>query len=72
VYPLATGVSQHDDAQAAQWITDNLLGNHDFSLELASNFTAVARQKYNINDRYTKAFFLNPGYNWPGKFYCFL
>jgi hypothetical protein len=66
VYSLATGVSQHDDMQATQWITDNLLGNNEFAQDLAYNFTALARQRYSINDRYTKAYYLNPGFNWPG------
>jgi hypothetical protein len=65
VKPLASGVSTHDDADVSQWVMVNLLGVSEFSKELADNHTALVRAKYGIDDRINKAWYINPGYNWP-------
>ena len=67
IHSLATGVSQHDDTGSRNWLTENLLGVSEFSAATATNFTRMIRDKNDINDRYTKAYFINPGFDWPGQ-----
>lgn len=65
VHSLATGIGTHDPIATRDWITQNLVGVSEFGKDLASNFTALARSNFGIDDRVTKMWFINPGYNWP-------
>jgi cysteine-rich repeat protein len=64
VHALATGVNSHNEHATVSWLQQNLLGVSGFSEDLARNFTRLVRSKHNINDRYNKAWFVNPMYNW--------
>eukprot|EP00960_Hanusia_phi_P055919 763100-Hanusia_phi.AAC.10 len=64
VYDHATSVGAHDDEQAIQWLTKNILGVSDFAKEYATNFTRMVREKWNVNDRYNRVWYVNPGYKW--------
>jgi hypothetical protein len=61
VHPLASGISTHDDIVSRDWITQNMLGVSEFSDNMAMNFTGSVRSRFKINDRYNKAFYINPG-----------
>ena len=64
IHPLATGVGTSDEDGTVAWLQEFILGKTDFSTNLATNFTRLSRQKHNINDRYNKAWFINPMYKW--------
>lgn len=64
VHSLATGVNTNDIAQTSAWMQEHVLGYSEYADDLARNFTNLIRNKYDINDRYRKAYYLNPGYKW--------
>ena len=64
VHPLAAGVSIRDEAADVGWLTGNLFGVSEYSKAFAANFTNLVRAHYDVNDRYNKAWFINPGYTW--------
>lgn len=67
VHPLATGMNTHDINLDSDWLQRHLLGFSESGDSLARNFTQIVRSRYNINDRYKKAWFINPGYPWSAK-----
>lgn len=64
VHSLASGVNTRDESADVDWLTDNMFGNSEFGRGYAANFTNLVRKHYNVNDRYNKAWFINPGYPW--------
>lgn len=64
VHPFATGMNTHDLNMDSAWLQRHLLGYSENSDALARNFTNMVRSRYAINDRYKKAWFINPGYPW--------
>eukprot|EP00961_Rhodomonas_salina_P114974 1547105-Rhodomonas_salina.1 len=65
IHALATGVNTHSEQQTAEWLQEHMLGESAFAAEYACNFTRLVRGKHNINDRFNKAWFVNPSYKWP-------
>lgn len=64
VYDHAVARGVHDDALAVKWLTENLLGVTQFATEFATNWTDIVRTRWNVNDRYNKVWYVNPGYRW--------
>lgn len=65
VHQMATGVGTTDEAATAAWLQEHILGGStDFSRDFSERFTTLTRDKHNINDRYNKAWFVNPMYRW--------
>jgi hypothetical protein len=54
-----------DDDGCASFITDNLLGQNEFAQALATNMTALVRSKFVIDNYLRRAWYINPGYEWP-------
>jgi len=67
VHPLATGMNTYNLNADSMWLQKYLLGVSQYSDNLARNFTQLVRTKYGINDRYNKAWFVNPGYPWAAR-----
>lgn len=64
IHSFATGIGTTNVDLSRDWITTNLLGVSEFSKELATNMTSLVRNKFDINDRSNKAWYINPGYLW--------
>lgn len=64
VYDHAIARGVHNDSLAVRWLTENLLGVTQFARELATNWTNIVRARWDVNDRYNKVWFVNPGYRW--------
>jgi hypothetical protein len=65
VQDFALSDHQNDDAGCASFITSNLLGDNGFARELATNMTKLVRDKYQVDNYLTRAWYINPGYQWP-------
>jgi len=42
----------------------SILGDSEYSRKLAKDFVGAIRTRYDLNGRYTRAFWINPGYEW--------
>jgi hypothetical protein len=54
-----------DDAGCVTFITENLLGQNEFAIELATNMTALVRSKFEVDNYMRRAWYINPGFVWP-------
>jgi len=43
---------------------ENILGSGDYTRNLAVDFVMAIDQKYSLNGRWTRAYWINPGYEW--------
>jgi hypothetical protein len=55
----------NDDIGCVNFITSNLLGTNAFSIALAANMTSLVRSRFAIDNYIRKAWYINPGYEWP-------
>jgi hypothetical protein len=65
VHDFSFGDHSDDDTGCANFITRNLLGTNEFSTALALNMTRMVRSKFEINNYMRRAWYINPGYEWP-------
>eukprot|EP00961_Rhodomonas_salina_P038734 520557-Rhodomonas_salina.1 len=64
-HSLATGVGTSDEDATVEWLQEHILrGRTEFTDALARNFTRLSRAAHSVNDRYNKAWFVNPMYAW--------
>lgn len=54
-----------DDVGCKNFITTNLLSSSEFSTNLAVNMTRIVREKFGIDNYMKRAWYINPGYQWP-------
>ena len=64
IHSLAAGIGTTDLTATRDWLTEHMVGVSEFGKDLATNFTNLVRSNFAIDDRITKAWFVNPGYNW--------
>lgn len=64
VHPLHTGMGTNNRQEDSNWLQEHVLGFSDFANKTATDFTNIIRDKHAINDRYNKAWFVNPMYKW--------
>jgi hypothetical protein len=65
VHDFSLGDHSDDDTGCANFITRNLLGTNEFATALAVNMTRMVRSKFEINNYMRRAWYINPGYEWP-------
>lgn len=65
VHDFSDGNHLHDESGCVEFITDNLLSDTNFARELATNMTDLIRDKYEINNLLSRAWYVNPGFPWP-------
>lgn len=41
-----------------------VLGSSDYARDIGRNFSQIIRKRYNVNDQFNRAFWINPGYQW--------
>eukprot|EP00961_Rhodomonas_salina_P052201 700876-Rhodomonas_salina.1 len=63
-HSLATGVGTTDLTATTDWLQRNVFGVSQFSKAFADDFVSLTRAKHGINDRYNKAWFVNPQFRW--------
>ena len=57
---------ESDDAGCVDFITKNLLlRTDDISTTVAANMTRLVREKFDIDNYMKRAWYINPGYQWP-------
>ena len=65
VHSLATGLGTSSPESTRDWLMTNILrGTDDFTFNVAANMTDLVRRNFDINDRYNRAWFVNPGNRW--------
>jgi hypothetical protein len=65
VHDFSLGDHSDDDTGCVNFITRNLLSTNEFSTALAANMTRMVRDKFEINNYMRRAWYINPGYEWP-------
>lgn len=64
-HPLATGIGTTSVDSTRDWLLTNVLQATDaYSRELATNMTSLLRRRNAVDDRVTKAWFVNPANKW--------
>lgn len=64
MHSMGGGGVAFDESVTSEWLQEHVLGVSEFGDELARNFTRLSRSKHAINDRYNRAWFVNPMYKW--------
>ena len=65
VHAMATGLGTTSQEMTREWLMTNVLrGTDEFSFQVATNMTALVRENFGIDDRISKAWFVNPGNRW--------
>lgn len=67
VQPLSAGFNVSDREGARDWIITHLAGNSEFGRDMAENFTALLRDRYDLDDMTRRAWLINPGYKWTAQ-----
>jgi len=53
-----------DDSSAESIFLARILGDSDYTAALAPNFARAINAKYELNGRFRRAYWINPGYEW--------
>jgi hypothetical protein len=61
VMELTAGLQTKQDAGEYM---QTILGGSDYARDIGQNFSQIIRARFNINDRFNRAFWINPGYEW--------
>lgn len=64
VQPLSSGFNRSGDPEASRWITTHLVGNSEYGRGLADNFTSFVRQRFELDDKTRRAWYINAGHKW--------
>jgi hypothetical protein len=65
VHDFAFANYTNDDVGCTNFLTTNLLGINEFSLDLSRNMTQLVRSKFGIDNYLRRAWYVNPAVNWP-------